>query len=38
MTDHESEKLNQALPVDPRELEIVFAEFGATVHAAQCLE
>lgn len=38
MTDQKTENLNQALPVDPRELEKVFAEFGATIHAAQCLE
>ncbi len=38
MKDQKSEILSHPLPVDPRELEIVFAEFGATVHAAQCLE
>ncbi len=38
MNEQDSEKFNQALPIEPRELKTLFAEFGATVHAAQCLE
>jgi len=38
MSEQAPENRGQALPVDPGELKRVFAEFGATIHAAQCLE